>query len=299
MNFIAKCLLAVVLFIATAGAASACNACGGAAIGGGSSLLEQSSSNLIGIGFGHQGFKQDLHDRSVTDNFNQVTLWGKVKLLNDVFLKINIPYGINNRNDGENKHSLKGLGDLRISAEYIIINSFENNEMNIKNRLAIGSGIKAPSGKNAILEDGWIIPTNFNIGTGSWDFLFNTNYTITGGEAGANIDLNYRLTTKNESRIKSGNQLTADVFGFYKLTAGKVTLIPFAGAYAESVGENKINEFPEYGTGGFGLFSKTGAEVYLNNVGCSAQYKIPLINYYGDNATIATPRVDFNLFYKF
>ncbi|MDP1051393.1 hypothetical protein, partial [Klebsiella quasipneumoniae] len=62
---------------------------------------------------------------------------------------------------------------------------------------------------------------NFQLGTGSTDFLLNAIYTVRYNQWGLNTDLTYKINTKNSNQYQYGNKLTTALTAFYTKDVGK------------------------------------------------------------------------------
>ena len=107
------------------------------------------------------------------------------------------------------RKSLKGLGDIVISANYNLINTYDSADHFFKHNLLIGGGLKLPTGEFRAIENGLTVNQNFQLGTGSLDFLFNFIYTVRRKNLGLNTELSYSRNTTNKDEYKFGNAMRA------------------------------------------------------------------------------------------
>lgn len=117
----------------------------------------------------------------------------------------------------------------------------KDNSGRFTHTLLIGGGVKIPTGKfrfdeNNTLE---VANANFQLGTGSTDFIINAFYTVNSGEWGLATNVSRKFNTTNPQDYRFGNQLygTVDLYRSFKI--GSVSITPSVGVYAESAEHGK------------------------------------------------------------
>lgn len=97
----------------------------------------------------------------------------------------------------------RGIGDMVLLMKYSIIKL----DMFDRRELAVGGGVKIPSGSSMLKSGGLLLPADMQPGTGSWDAIFWTYYSkeISGSFPLTYIvNLSYRINSTNE-RFGKGN----------------------------------------------------------------------------------------------
>jgi hypothetical protein len=179
----------------------------------------------------------------------------------------------NNRNTG--------IADPVILLKYEIISPKNNQETITKHRLLIGSGVKLPFGKpyKDIINN---IPSNENLlqlqlGTGSFDWIVNTNYQLKIKNVGLQTDVLYKKNFAGNTGFLKGNQLNLQTNFFYQKRWSNAMFMPYIGATFENAATDKINSNKLVNTGGSNLYANIGSEIFINKLSIYFNYQ-QLIN---------------------
>lgn len=159
-----------------------------------------------------------------------------------------------------------GLADPILLLKYELISPAQNEEIKIKQRLLIGSGLKLPLGAhyNAFVNNS---PQDENLlqlqlGSGSIDFIANANYQLRKNNIGLQSDVSFKLNTANKYGYQKGNQWNAQANFFYQKRFQSSVLMPNVGIIYESSSNDIINNALLNNTGGSNLFASLGAEFF-------------------------------------
>jgi hypothetical protein len=185
-----------------------------------------------------------------------------------------VPYNFNTRKEGDNISRLNGIGDIVISGSYNVINNYDS-ASTLKHSLLIGGGIKLPSGQFRKIENGLTVNQNFQLGTGSVDFLLNAIYTIRQQNIGINTEFVYAINTKNRDDYQFGNTSKAGITAFYVPATAAFTIMPNLGVSLETYKNNKQygETFPD--TGGWAVLYTAGIETYYRSFAFGISYTHP------------------------
>ena len=149
------------------------------------------------------------------ETFQTAELWARFYPTKKIQAFVFVPFNFNERIEGTSINTLKGLGDIVISANYNLINTYDSVDHFLKHNLLIGGGLKLPTGEFQAIENGLTVNQNFQLGTGSLDFLFNLIYTVRRKNIGLNTELSYSLNTTNKDEYKFGNAMRTGLTAFY------------------------------------------------------------------------------------
>lgn len=281
-----KRLCCIMLLLATVYTSKACDVCGASSSSQGFGLLPQMTRHFAGLQYQSRSFNSTQEALSETapatyskELYQTIQAWGRYSVREDLQLFAFVPYQINQRTSANTTTENRGIGDISVLASYVAVNSADSSS--IKHRLQIGGGVKAPTGKHVgvteLEKQG--LP-NMQPGTGSWDFLLNTNYTARVENVGINIDANYTITTLTSDRYKYGNRLATQLSAFYSYTTGSIVLMPNVGLrydYTLHDYENYDKKWLNTGTGGYISYLTAGVQAYYQNVGIQLSYSKPIV----------------------
>jgi hypothetical protein len=140
------------------------------------------------------------------------------------------------------------------------------------------------------------------LGTGSFDFLLSTIYTLRRNKAGFNVESTYKINTSNKEDYRFGNQFNVSGNFFYWFETPAITVLPFLGAYYENAARHTDDEVTQINTGGTALFASLGTQVYYRNFTLGLTFQQPLRqDYYSEESVEITSKGRFmtTLIYNF
>lgn len=277
-----------------------CDACGCSANGGSMGFSSLLTTNFVGIRYVYQSYntKQGVFANSpwVDEHFNTVQVWARIPLVSKIQLSILVPYHQNNRVLSSANEQIAGLGDATIMGLYTLYQTHKDSALWV-HKIQVGTGLKLPTGKNTQLNNGTLNPS-FQLGTGSWDYLFLSEYVLKRKKIGLNTTLNYTLKTENDSRYQFGDQFNYASTLFYLLEFKKNKLMPQLGIAGEVYRSNTQLGQEVIGTKGDVLFSKIGFELGKNNFSLGVNSMLPIVQHLTDGNVRANARCAINLNYQ-
>ena len=252
----------------------ACDGCGG---GSGNYYFGVSplfTKNFAGIRYRHSSFSSNLGTRGT---FQSTELWGRFYPVKNLQIMAFVPYNFNSqtRIDLPNKN-ISGLGDITVMANYQIFNKKDTSSI-WKHNLLLGGGVKLPTGDYQHKdENGKLTNVNFQMGTGSLDFILNVVYNIRYKKIGLTTNISYQINSKNPKMHQFGDKISALASLFYVHKIGQVAFMPSVGVFMESAKGDKQTGIDVTETGGKATFSNLGLETYYKQYSVGFQYQIPM-----------------------
>lgn len=277
-----------------------CDACGCSASGGSMGFSSMLNSNFVGIRYFNQSYTSRdgifVNSPWIDENFNTVQVWARIPVTPKIQLATLIPYQFHERALATGVENIEGLGDISIIGTYTVYQTQKDSTVFTHN-LQLGGGIKIPSGKFNEANNAGSINQSFQVGTGSFDYLFVTDYVIKKQNLGLNAMLNYTVKTKNKKNYQYGNQLNYGSTLFYLLDYDAVKLMPQVGLAGEVYESNK-----QYGaflpdTAGSVLFSKFGLEAGKDKFSIGINTMLPINQNLSNGGIKANYRWSVNLNY--
>jgi hypothetical protein len=283
--------------------ASACDLCGCANGGSYFGVLPQGSRQFVGIRYRTSSFDSHLKSSVLRtqESFQNTELWGRFYPLKRVQVMAFVPYFFNRQTEkmtGRTFH-LNGLGDISVLANYNLFNTFwdSTHTSRINHSLLVGGGIKLPTGRFRydVADPTDVANPNFQLGTGSTDFLLTALYSVRLNDWGWNTDATYKLNTTNSNGYKFGNRLTVNSLVFWTKEIGRATLMPNAGLYAEAAAQDLHNRSPNARTGGYLSMANAGMEVFFGKFTVGGTYQHPLLQNLSNHEIRANARATVHL----
>ncbi len=297
------------MLILSVGKAVACDVCGCAATGSYLGILPQYQQNFAGLSYKYQEFNS-LHPEvfgsstpmEAKDYFQSLTAWGRYYPTERIQLFAFVPYHFNSVKEAGVRTPISGIGDVQLLANYMIWNNADSGSRMLKHNLLIGGGIKLPTGSNHHTNSEGLILSNMQPGTGSWDFLFNLNYTLRYGKWGINTDAMYRLPTVNPRGYKYGDRVSNSYSLFFWDKTGSVNWLPQAGVryeWSAQDWEHYDYQLKNPYSGGYQLYTHVGIGAYYGPIALQALVSVPVKENYAGGLVTSKNRYETQIQFLF
>lgn len=274
----------------------ACDICGcanGSAFVG---LTPRAGTQFIGLRYRHRTY--DSHLNSVLlktrETYQTAELWGRFYPVKNVQVMAFLPYNSNHqvlKNSGTEAVK-NGIGDAIVLAHVTVFNSFldTTNTSHVYQSLMIGGGVKLATGKFEYGYEGEINP-NFQLGTGSTDFLLSVIHTIKMHDWGLNTEIGGRISTRSNDKYRFGNRINGSLTAFYSKSWGLFSIMPNAGAIVD-YGFRDIKEGVRNSqTGGVATLANAGVELYYSRFNLGLSYRLPVYQNLGEGELKSLPQM--------
>ena len=280
------CFFILLTFLSTL-ETQACDVCG---CGVGNYYLgvtPQIQKNVIGLRYRQQRFDSHLghtHEGekafASTETFNTAELWARYYIKTRWQLTAFLPYQFNHKKDETGTKRLHGIGDGLLMLQYNLFNSFlrvDTVSRTFQHNWFVGGGLKAPFGRYKYVEDANTVANpNFQLGSGSWDWLVSTSYTIRYKKSGFTTDFSYKSNGKNSNRYRFGDRISVNSAVFTLLNKNLWSFMPSLGASYEHSAVNYSKGYPVDFTGGNMLMGNLATDVFYKDFTFGALLQMPI-----------------------
>ncbi|HMQ46947.1 MAG TPA: hypothetical protein PKA00_05610 [Saprospiraceae bacterium] len=251
--------------------------------------LQSGNQNFVGLWWQQQGYRNLANgEQSMTrEQFQVFELRGRYSLHRRVQLLGILPYAINQRQSG----TLQGIGDAFAMASYAPIDQSDSLLRVFKHRLSLGLGLKMPTGEFEQPASDAIVYPGFQVGTGSWDLLFNLSYTLRWRDMGLNADASWRKNGYSSADYHFGNRLNAAVNVFRSFPMGRTDVMPSVGVLYDHAHRDVERGYFRTDTGGEALFANLGCELYWNRYHVGFNVNLPISEQWNNALVEAQPRL--------
>jgi hypothetical protein len=266
-------LLAISL-LSTAPDSKACDACGCAMGGSYSGIFPQFSKSLVGAryqyrSFAHPSTAENYNGSSkvLTDEFQTIETWARLYPHSRIQVFFFVPYSVHTRTESMRTTTIQSIGDMRITAKYMVFDTGDSLDRDLKHTLLVGAGARLPTGKYMQRDENrTMLPAQFQTGTGSFAVSASVNYTIRYKKLGLNVDGSLQLNATNELTYQFGANQSVAANAFYWYQPAKVAWLPNAGLAYENYDRDKEYGYENIRTGGSLILLNTGLDVYFNRL---------------------------------
>ena len=264
----------------------ACDLCGCGAGNYYLGVMPQFQKNFVGLRYRHSVYDSHLGGNSdysslfkTQERFYTTEIWARFYPHPKLQILAFLPYQWNFQDEKNKTKSINGMADASLLVQYEVLNTTKDTiSQKFEHSFFVGSGIKLPTGKsNYNSEDALqVANANFQLGTGSTDFLFTSQYTIRHKKAGFTADLSYKINTENNQNYLFGNRISSNATFFYVKQIGKFGFMPTLGAYYEHSQKDKRDNKTVFDTGGNLVNAVFGTQIYTGRFMFGINYHTPL-----------------------
>lgn len=280
------CLAFSILFLFISIPSKACDLCGCGAGNYYLGVMPQFQKSFVGLRYRHSVYDSHLGGNSdysslfkTQERFYTAEIWARFYPTPKLQLLAFLPYQWNFQDENNQTKSISGMADASLLAQYEILNTTKDTiSQKFEHSFFVGGGIKLPTGKsNYNSEDALqVANANFQLGTGSTDFLLTSQYTIRHKKLGFTADLSYKINTENSENYRFGNRVSSNATLFYIKQIGKFGFMPTLGAYYEHSKKDKRENKTVFDTGGNLVNAVLGTQIYTGRFMFGINYHTPL-----------------------
>ena len=167
-----------------------------------------------------------------------------------------------------------GIGDISALVRYVPIAS-KSDQDPFSHRLSVALGVKAPTGITQQQYEGTYLDHDLQPGTGSWNALFNLDYTAKHKNLGVQLFTMASINTVNLSGYKYGNTVSSLGQIFYQVKWKDFSFFPMMGVYHEYLTEDAHDGERLINSGGQILYGSVGMDIRYKNVSIQGMWQDP------------------------
>jgi len=215
-------------------------------------------------------------------------------------LMTSIPYAFLDRELPDESWQKTGWSDPSVLLQYVALRPKAGSTDQLRYRLTLGLGAKAPWGETIEGNDEVAEQANFRLSTGSWDMLASTQFVMRYKEWGIANNIVYSINGTNADDYQYGHRWNATLSLFGLFSKAKSGFMPNVGVLREQAAHDVQRDFYRRDTGGNYNFLRTGLQWLRPNFSLSVSYDHPVAQDWANGLTEAQSRnaVQFTYFLK-
>lgn len=256
----------------------ACDICG-CSISGFSSVLPLFQKNFAGIRYSSGRYEaRHLHEEGNISKESSVTteFYGRYYLAERVQAFWSLPWNVKTRKEPGQSFKTSGFGDVILGLNYTLLNR-NRDSFRLKHLWLAGAGVKLPTGSTGLHHQDELPGLALQPGTGSFDCLFSSMYTIRYRRIGLSTDVQYRMNNQNKEFYAFGNRFgTSSRLFFWKKAGKNCNILPGTGVLIEKTGKDYENGYEVTESGGQLLAVSGGLEGYYKKGMLSINFIVPV-----------------------
>jgi hypothetical protein len=278
----------------------ACDGCGSAVNASYFGILPQFKQHFVGVRYLNTTFNSKPLPSLFagnTDDYKEVLqrteLYARYYPTNRIQIFAFLPYQYNLKKEPTQTTKNHGFSDASVLVNYIVVNTGDSGSYKWRNTLSVGGGLKLPTGKYNTNE-----LASQQTGTGTLDFLLNAIYTLRYKKVGLNMDANVRINTSNTTYLY-GNRYASSTRFFYWHKYKMLSALPHTGFLVEYGHKDQKHHITQKYTGGQGLYSTTGVDLYYKKWAAGASFTLPITERVNEGYAKTIVRFSTQLIYMF
>jgi len=282
-----KKIFFLLLILASAIPAKACDICGCGVGGNYIGILPDFNKKILGLRYRYNSLRSHIGTTgnstylTTKELFHTAEWWGGWNISKKWRVMAILPFSFAEKTNQGSSKQKNGMGDVAVSGFYQLMNkktTAGHSKLLLQN-LWVGGGVKLPSGKyNPADKINSSQNSNlFQLGTGSTDFTLNAMYDIRLQDIGFNLNSSYKINTANKYNYRYGNRLSISTQLYHKFSIGKKSNVaPNAGILFERSQKDMENNLQLHASGGKITMGSIGAEVSYKKIMFGLNWQTPL-----------------------
>jgi len=291
-------LLGLGLWAVSTSAALGCDVCGCSAGGNLMGIVPQFGNHFVGLRYQYSGFSSRHAPSLIAEGaagssreaFHAMELMGRWYPHPRVQLLGFVPYRLNRQTTATRTYEASGIGDVSVIGNYLLVNTGDSMGRTLRHTLLIGTGLNAATGAFRSTDHGLRLHPNLQPGSGSWDVLFNAQYTVRHRKWGGSLNGMYRLNTANPEGFRSGDRIIGNLFIYHWADMGRWNLMPSVGLALDHAMRERLGERAFRLSGGTDLRVTADVQVFHGQWGVGAGCRVPLYHHLSTGTVTPAPQ---------
>ena len=268
-----KNLMAIIIVsFASIQSSSACDICGCGVSNYNPFLFPHLSKSYISLSWYHRLYYTHSESGvSGRETYNSLLVTGQYSPLKKLKLTAIFPYQINKLDNDNGLKNRNGLGDLTLLANYTV---FDRTFGNLRHTIIAGAGVQLPTGKYEAAQTEDIDDQNFQLGTGSTDYLLNISYQLSYRNWVLSTATSYKYNSQNKDSYRYGDVLTNGATLVYRKECKRFSIVPYLQLINETQMKDANKHILQDHSGGNVLYSGGGLDINtrLFTIGSNYQF---------------------------
>jgi hypothetical protein len=291
-----KILFTIVIAMAMQ-AGHACDICGMGVSNSNPFLFPHLHKRYFGINYLYRSYQITTDDGiTSTERYNTWLMAAQFTIGKRIQIYASLPMQANSEEDYFGKQSINGLGDATFSINYKL---FDRTAGINRHTILIGGGIKLPTGQNTAVRSTELDEQNFQLGTGSIDYIITGSYTFSHKAWTFGTTASYKYNTPNDAGFRFGDIITTSIVAAYTHTADKFSLSPYVQLRNEVQMVNADDHVLQTHTGGNALYAAIGSDVNFRKISLGVAYQVAPIQHLAEDQVKVNPSFSTRISFTF
>jgi hypothetical protein len=294
-----KQFLMAVLCIGLLGAAPAlaCDICGCGVSNYNPYLFPHLSKNYIGLSYVHRVFHtRPLDEPGSTERYATILLSGQYRLGKRIQLTALLPWQENTLLNEAGSRRLSGLGDVTLLGQFRV---WDHLTKSLRQTVLVGGGVKLATGKFMPAATNKTDEQNFQLGTGSTDYLLNGSYRLSFRRWVFGASGSYKYNTSNADGFRYGDVINVGMIAVYRKDWEHLSLSPYVQLNHESQYRDADQHILQKYSGGTVFYAGGGIDLNTQKVTFGLNYQFAADQSLGAGQITAAPKFSAHASFSF
>ncbi|TCZ66521.1 transporter [Flaviaesturariibacter aridisoli] len=269
--------------------ARACDICGCGVSNYNPFLFPHLSKSYISLSYLHRVYHTRSDEGSLgTERYNSFILSGQYKLGKKLQFMAMLPLQENSlRNDAGSRRA-SGPGDITLLGQYRV---WDKLTKKLRQTLLVGGGVKLATGRYVPASSGKADDQNFQLGTGSTDYLLSGSYRLSYRKWVFGASSSYKYNTQNRDGFRFGDVWNAGLLAVYRKDWDKLSLLPYVQVTHEAQLQDADNHVLQAHSGGTVFYAGGGLDLNTKRFTIGLNYQFAADQSLAGGQIQAGPRV--------
>jgi hypothetical protein len=289
-----KLIIALVLTIGFS-TANACDVCRGGVGNYNPLLFPHLSKNYFGLCWMHRHYITSAEDGSARNEYyNAILLTAQYSPFKKLQLAVMAPWQLNKMQTLDGRKNISGVGDISVLANYQVFNKTNSK---FRRTFVAGAGVKLPAGRYQRLTGEKVEGQNFQVGTGSTDYLLNASFHAGWRQWTVSATSSYKYNTQNKDDYRYGDVFLNGLTIVYQKEFKNFSIAPYTQMISEKQMKDADSHVLQDHSGGHVLFAGGGLDVNIRKVSGGFSYQFVTNQHLAAGNIMAKPRFSTHLLF--
>jgi hypothetical protein len=275
----------------------ACDICGCGISNFNPYLFPHLSKNYVGVNYLHRIFRTTANNGTVSrEQYNSILFSMQFSPIKKIQITTQIPYVFNSMSFAQVKRIGNGLGDASVLINY---NIWQKMTLKERHNLTLSTGVKMRTGKYVAAKEDNIAEHNFQLGSGSTDFLVSGSYRYALPKWVFSAVSSYKYNTQNADGYRLGDVWTNGVTVIYRKDLANISLLP----YLQIMNEQQMQDADDHTlinhSGGNVLYTGGGIDLSSKKITVGVNYQFAVAQNLAKGQIDVKPRLSAHFSFTF
>ncbi|TCJ19626.1 transporter [Flaviaesturariibacter flavus] len=277
--------------------ARACDICGCGVSNYNPYLFPHLSKSYIGLSYISRSYRTfPIDDAPSRETYRSILLSGQYRVGKKLQLLALLPWQQNMLRSESGNRTLSGLGDITLLAQYKV---WDHSTEKVRHTVLAGAGLKLATGRFTPAGTNKAADQNFQLGTGSTDYIVNGSYRISTGKWLFGAGGSYKYNTSNADGFRYGDVLNLSLLAAWRYEWANWSLLPYLQLSHEALSRDADHNVLQRHSGGTVAYAGGGIDLSTRAITLGLNYQFAAGQHLADGQISAEPKFSAHASFSF